>query len=205
MRKLLLTAFLIVTFCAVSSAQTETPRWELMGGATAYLAGGEFASLTTTSSTINPGQLPGEGFQIGLSRSIRSYFRVTGELNNVWGKELIAVEHLPVGGEYKTGSEFMALIAPEATYRKLKHADLFVHYVIGVAHAVDNQVPAVPNNSATTWIHGIGFGVDIKTGHRFAIRLIEADWITSHFPKQDFDAEDNWRYTTGVVFRFGKR
>src|ERR1700739_5011366 len=128
MPKLLLTAFLILFFCSISSAQTETPRWELMGGATAYLAGGEFASFTTTSNTVNPGQLPGEGIQIGMSRSIRSYFRITGEINSVWGKELLAVEHLPVGGQYKTGNEFMALVAPEATYRNLKHVDLFAHY-----------------------------------------------------------------------------
>lgn len=204
MRELLLTACSILVFWSFAGAQTDTPRWELMAGPTAYLAGGEFAALAPGGTFVNPGQLPGVGFQIGVSRSIRSYFRLTGEVNEVFGKELLAVGHLPVGGRYQTGSEFLALFAPEATVRKLKHVDLFAHYVIGFAHAVDNQTPATANNSATTWVHGVGFGVDLKTGHRIAIRLIEADWITSHFLKQDFDAEDNWRYTTGVVFRFGK-
>ena len=177
-----------------------------MGGYTTYLAGGEFASYLPNGETgQNPGQLPAEGFQAGLSRSIRSYFRVTGELNGVFGKEVLAVEHLPAGGEYKTGSQLMALFGPEATVRTQKHFDFFAHYLIGFSHGVDNQMPAVGNNSFTSWIYGIGFGMDWKVRPRVAVRLIEADWITSHFPKQDFNAEDNWRYTAGVVFRFGNR
>jgi len=204
MRKLLLTAFSSLIFCAVCSAQSATPQWELMGGYTSYLAGGEFSSVLANGGFSNPGQIPTEGFQVGLSRTIRSYFRVTGEINEVFGKEVLAVEHLPAGSSYQTGNEFMALFGPEATVRTLKRFDFYAHYLIGVAHAVDNQTPAVPNNTFTSWVEGIGVGADIKTGHRIAIRLIEMDWITSHFPKQDFDAEDNWRFTTGVVFRFGK-
>jgi hypothetical protein len=205
MRKLLLTAFSILLFSSVSAAQTDTPQWELMGGFTSYQAGGEFSSVTSNGGLKNPGQLPGEGFQIGLSRSVKSYFRLTGEVNAVFGKELVAVEHLPAGGEYKTGNEVLAVFAPEATIRNIKRVDFYFHYIVGLAHAVDNQVPAVPNGSQTTWIQGIGFGVDLRTTHRLAVRLLEVDWITSHFPKQDFDAEDDWRFTSGVVFRFGKR
>ena len=204
MYRVLLAACSLLVFCSGSPAQSVTPQWELMGGFTSYLAGGEFSSLFPNGGFKNPGQLPAEGFQVGVSRSVKSFFRLTGEVNDVFGKELVAVEHLPIGGEYKTGNEVVALFMPEATLRTLKHVDLFAHYEIGFAHAVDNQVPAVPNNKLTTWVQGFGIGVDLKTGHRIAIRLVEADWITTHFPKQDFDAEDNWRFSTGVVFRFGK-
>jgi hypothetical protein len=205
MHKPLVTVSLILIFASVSSAQTAAPRWELMGGFTEYLAGGEFAPyLPNGDIGLEPGQLPTEGFQVGLSRSIKSYFRVTGEFNGVFGKEAIAVEHLPSGGQYKTGSEFMALFGPEAVVRTQKRFDFFAHYLIGLSHGTDNQVPAVSDNTYTSWIYGIGFGVDLKTGHRFAIRLMEADWITSHFPKQDLNAEDNWRYSTGLVYRFGR-
>ncbi|MBZ5697042.1 MAG: hypothetical protein LAN18_00695 [Acidobacteriia bacterium] len=204
MRKLFLTACSIVIFSSVCFAQTATPRWELMGGYTTYLAGGEYASvLPDGSMAANPGQLPAKGFQIGLSRSIKSYFRVTGELNGLFGKEVVAVEHLPAGGQYKTGYEIMALFGPEATVRTLKHFDVFAHYLIGFSYGVDNQVPAVANNTFTSWVYGTGVGLDLKTRHRLAIRLLEADWIISHFPKQDFNAEDNWRFTSGVVYRFG--
>jgi hypothetical protein len=205
MKELLLTAFSILLFSPVSVAQSDIPQWELMAGFTNYQAGGEFASTTSNGGFKNPGQLAGEGFQIGVSRSLRSYFRLTGEVNTVFGKELVAVEHLPAGGEYKTGNAVLAVFAPEATIRNLKRIDFYFHYVVGLEHAVDNQVPAVPNGSQTTWIQGIGFGVDLRTNHRLAVRLLEADWLTSHFPKQDFDAEDNWRFTSGLVFRFGKR
>ena len=195
----------ILSLASVSSAQTATPRWELMGGYTHYLAGGEFANLDSTGAPIgNPGELPADGFQIGLSRSIKSYFRVTGEFNGLWGKEIITVGHLPYGGHYNTGSEYMALFGPEATVRTLSRFDFFGHYLIGFSHGTDNQAPAVANNTFTTWVYAIGFGVDLKTHHRFAIRLGEADWVISHFPTQDFNAEDNWRFTTGLVFRFGQ-
>ena len=175
-----------------------------MGGFTEYDAGGEFSPyLPSGQPGGQPGQLPTQGFQIGLSRSIRRYFRVTAEINEVFGKQALAVEHLPAGGHYNTGSQFLFMAGPEATYRSLKRVDLFSHFLIGLAHGVDNQVPAVSNNTFTSWNFGVGFGVDLKTGHRFAVRIVEADYIVSHFPKQDFDAEDNWRYSTGVVYRFG--
>ncbi len=204
MQKLLLTAISILILASIASAQDTRPRWELMGGFTEYDAGGEFAPLLANGSTgLEPGQLPTQGFQIGLSRSIRSYLRITGDINEVFGKEALAVEHLPPGGYYKTGSQFLFMAGPEATTHKFKRVDLFAHYLIGLAHAVDNQVPAVPNNAYTSWNFGIGFGVDLNAGRRFAVRIVEADWISSHFPKQDFDAEDNWRYSTGLVYRFG--
>ena len=204
MYKLLVTLCSILTYASVSTAQTTTPRWELMAGNTAYLVGGEFAPYMANGEIgPQPGEILTEGFQAGLSRSIKSYFRVTSEFNGVFGKGTIAVEHLPYGAQYKNGGEFMALFGPEATVRTQKQFDFFAHYLIGLAYGWDNQVPAVPNNTFTSWIYGMGVGVDLKTGHRLAIRLIEADWITSHFPKQDFDAEDNWRFTTGLVLRFG--
>jgi len=204
MHKAILAVLLCLVCASAAAAQSTTPRWELMGGFTEYVAGGEFSPYLPNGSTgPQPGQLPTQGFQIGLSRPIKSYFRITGEINEVFGKEALAVEHLPPGGQYKTGNQFLFMTGPEATVRTLKRVDLFAHFLIGLAHAVDNQTPAVPNNTYTSWNFGVGFGVDLKTGHRFAIRIVEADYITSHFPKQDFDAEDNWRYSTGVVYRFG--
>jgi hypothetical protein len=205
MRKHLLTICSILIFASVSSAQTAAPRWELMGGYTEYLAGGEFSTNPSAVETgSEPGQIPTEGFQVGLSRSIKSYFRVVGEFNGVFGKETLAVEHLPPGGQYNSGGEVMAMFGPEAVVRTQKRFDFFAHFLIGVAHAWDNQTPALSNDARNSWNFGMGFGVDLKTSHRFAIRILEADWITSHFPKQDFDAEDNWRYSTGLIYRFGQ-
>jgi hypothetical protein len=205
MHKALFTLFLILIFASLSSAQTAAPRWELLGGFTEYDAGGEFApSLPNGEPGGEPGQLATQGFQVGLARSFKNYFRMRADFIGVFGKQALSVEHLPPGGEYKTGSQFIGLFGPEAVLRKQKHFDFFTHYLIGFSHATDNQLPAVLNNTHTTWLYGIGFGIDLKTGHRLAIRLIDADWITSHFPKQDLNAQDNWRYTTGVVYRFGQ-
>jgi len=205
MRKHLLTICSILIFASVSSAQTAAPRWDLMGGFTEYLAGGEFSAyLPDGDLGPNPGQIPTEGFQVGLSRSVKSYFRVVGELNSVFGKQAIAVEHLPPGGQYNSGGEVMAMFGPEAVWRAPKRFDFFAHFLIGVAHAWDNQTPALSNDGRTSWNLGPGFGMDWRASHRFAVRIVEADWITSHFPKQDFDAEDNWRFSTGLVFHFGQ-
>ncbi len=185
---------LIAFGLATSLSAQSLPKWELYGGFSEYLAGGGI-----------PGefQLPTQGPQVEFDRVITSYFRVTGQFNAQFADHVVNIAPLPPGGKHVNSKELLGLFGPEATYRALKRFDIYGHYLIGVAYGRDNQVPVIPTATYTTWAYALGGGLDIKLGQRVSFRPIGFDWVTTHFPVNAPEAQDNWRLTTGFVFHFG--
>ncbi len=195
MNRILLTALIFFCLAANASAQS-IPKWELFGGYSEYLAGAGIAG---------EGQLPTNGVQADLARVVTSYFRVTGQFNAQFADHVVNIAPPPPpGGMHVNSKELLGLFGPEATYRGLARFDLFTHYLIGVAYGRDNEYPKIPTATYTTWAYALGAGVDLKLGRRVSARLIEGDWITTHYPVNSQEAQDNWRLTSGFVFHLGK-
>jgi hypothetical protein len=112
--------------------------------------------------------------------------------------------HPPPGGEHVNSKELLGLFGPEATYRSLKRFDIFGHFLAGLAYGRDNQFPVIPTATYTTWAYALGGGVELKLGRRVSARLIGFDWITTHFPVNSPEAQDNWRLTGGFMFHLGR-
>ncbi len=195
LKRILLTALIFFGLAANASAQS-IPKWELFGGYSEYLAGAGIAG---------EGQLPSHGVQTDLSRVVTSYFRVTGQFNAQFADHVVNIAPPPPpGGEHVNSKELLGLFGPEATYRRLKRFDVFAHYLIGFSYGRDNEYPKIPTATYTTWAYALGAGVDLKLGRRVSARLIEADWVTTHYPVNSPEAQDNWRLTSGFVFHLGK-
>ena len=196
MKKFLFLALLFFDLAAVVSAQDtpKIPKWELFGGYSEYLAGGGIAGEK---------QLPSNGVQVSVYRVVTNYFRIAGEFNAQFADHIVNIATLPPGGKHVNSKELLAVFGPEATYRGLKKFDIFGHYLIGVAYGRDNTDPITPTASDTTWIYGLGGGIDRKLGKRVSIRLLEFDWMSTHFPINKPEAQDDWRLATGFVFHFG--
>jgi len=193
LRKILLTGLLILGAASTAPAQ-QRPKWELYGGYSEYLAGAGIAGQ---------GQLPTNGVQVEFARVVTSYFRVTGQFNAQFADHVVNIAPLPPGGKHYNSKELLGLFGPEATYRVLKRFDIYGHFLIGPAYGRDNQVPVIPTATYTTWAYALGGGLDIKLGRRISFRPIGWDWITTHFPVNSPEAQDNWRLTAGFVFHFG--
>ncbi len=196
MKRFLLTGFFFFAMAAMASAQS-LPKWELYGGYSEDLAGAGVAGQK---------QLPTNGVQVEFDRVVTSYFRVTSQFNAQFADHVVNIAPPPppppVGG-YVNGKELLALFGPEATYRGMKRFDIFGHYLIGLAYGRENQVPVIPTATYTTWAYALGGGLDMKLGRRVSARLIGFDWITTHFPVNSPEAQDNWRLTGGFMFHFG--
>ena len=93
---------------------------------------------------------------------------------------------------------------PEATYLSLKRFDRFGHFLAGVFYGRENEFPKIPTATYTTWAYVLGGGVDMKISSRVSARLLGFDWITTHYPVNSPEAQDNCRLDTGFVFRLGK-
>jgi hypothetical protein len=194
LNRIVLLSLLLLGLASRASAQN-IPQWELYGGYSEDLAGGGIPG---------EGQLPTNGVQVEVDRVVTSYFRVTGQFNAQFADHVVNIgPPPPPGGEHVNSKELLGLFGPEATYRGFKKFDIFAHYLIGVAYGRDNQYPKIPTATYTTWAYALGAGVDLKLSRRVSVRLLGFDWITTHFPVNSPEAQDNWRITGGFVFHLG--
>ena len=84
------------------------------------------------------------------------------------------------------------LFGPTVSYRKPKLTP-FAHLLLGDSHVSGGG--ASDNAFATA----LGGGADWNVTPRVAVRLIQADWLQTHFAS---DTQNNGRFSFGVVFRF---
>ena len=195
MNRILFTALLLLGLAARASAQG-LPKWELYGGYSEDLAGAGIAGQK---------QLPTNGAQVEFDRVVTSYFRITSQFNAQFADHVVNIAPPPPpGGEHVNSKELLGLFGPEATYRGLKKFDIFGHFLAGLAYGRDNQFPVIPTATYTTWAYALGGGVEMKLGRRVSARLLGFDWITTHFPVNSPEAQDNWRLTTGFMFHLGR-
>jgi hypothetical protein len=194
LKPIILTALLLLGITASASAQ-DLPKWELYGGYAEDLA----------ESGTGLGQFPSNGVQVELARVVTSYFRVTSQFNAQFADNLVIIAPPPPpGGKHVNSKELLGLFGPEATYRRLHRFDIYGHFLIGLAYGRDNEFPKIPTATYTTWAYAVGCGADLKINRRVSARLLGFDWITTHFPVNAPEAQDNWRLTGGFVFHLGK-
>ena len=192
-------AALLVLGTAASASAQDLPKYEIFGGYATDLAG---------AGVAGQGELPTHGVQAEFDRVVTSYFRVTAQFNAQFANHVVNLGPPPpqfapppfYAGSYINGKELLGLFGPEATYRGFKRFDLYAHYVIGVAYGRQNQVPIIPTQHYLTWAYGIGSGVELKLGRRVSARLVGVDWITTHFPVNQPNTQDNWRISSGFLF-----
>jgi outer membrane protein OmpA-like peptidoglycan-associated protein/opacity protein-like surface antigen len=124
----------------------------------------------------------------------------------------------PAGSETLNagGSVYTFMVGPRLSYRKYEKFTPYAQVLAGVVHASSVTVSGctgdpscTPIGSDTTFAAMAGVGFDINISHRVALRLLEADFLLTHF-QDPISAtglsrgwQDNTRLSTGIVFRFG--
>lgn len=193
MKRILLMVLVLLGVAAASPAQ-DLPKWELYGG---------YAQDLTGAGIAGEKQLRTNGTQVEFDRVVTSYFRVTSQFNAQFADHVVNIAPPPPpGGEHVNSKELLGLFGPEATYRGLRKFDIYGHFLIGLAYGRDNEFPQIPTAAYTTWAYAVGGGLEMKLGQRVSARLIGFDWITTHFPVNAPEAQDNWRLTGGFMFHF---
>lgn len=185
----------IVLLAVVATARAQDlPKWELYGG---------YAEDLTGAGIAGEKQLRTNGTQVEFDRVVTSYFRITSQFNAQFADHVVNIAPPPPpGGEHVNSKELIGLFGPEATYRGLKKWDIYGHFLIGFAYGRDNEFPKIPTATYTTWIYALGGGLERKLGPHVSARLVGFDWMTTHFPVNAPEAQDNWRITAGFMFHF---
>ena len=175
MRKFLVLLPLLIL--PVSAWAQDVPRYQVFGGYSNLAA-----NVTTSSIDMN-----------GVNGSFQE------NLNSWLGGALDISGHFGTENGYHVNTE-SAMYGPVFSYRKSKSVTPFVHGLLGAVRGSPDYLGI----SKGEYRFGtyLGGGVDLKIGPGVALRLIQADYLFTHFSNI---RQDNFRISAGIVLNFGKR
>jgi hypothetical protein len=106
-------------------------------------------------------------------------------------------------GGYYTGNGFRAgifsyLFGPRINLRGHGRVTPFAQVLFGGARSIDNS----PLNA---FAMAAGGGVEFKISEHFAIRPAQAEYLLTKFMDATSNRQNSFRYSAGIVFRFGAR
>lgn len=172
MRKLFILAALILFVAAPAMAQ-ETPAAELFGG---Y----EYLHL-------NPGGTGCHGFGANVAYNVNNWLGAVGDLG------VCKETGLPAG---VSAHDINYLFGPRLSYRSYGSLVPFAQVLFGGQHAAGG------NLAFDSFAMTIGGGADYKFSEHLSIRIIQAEYLYTHFGGQ---RQNNARVEAGIVYRWGTR
>jgi outer membrane protein OmpA-like peptidoglycan-associated protein len=114
------------------------------------------------------------------------------------------------------GNAFTALFGPRLSWRDRDRLTPFIQVLAGFARTDDVQLigcgaaiyACIPLQEETAFAMTAGGGLDYKLNHRFALRLIQAEYLLTRFKDPtsatgDKGWQGNARLSAGIVLRFG--
>ncbi len=154
---------------------------------------------------VNPGQgISGVNLHGGsgqLSYNVTNSFGIVADLGGYRVSETITT---PGGPITANGNIFTYLFGPRFTYRG-ERVQPFAQALFGGARAGASALGTSASENA--FAAALGGGVDVKVNDWFAVRPVQAEYLLSRFigASGSNESQHNFRYSAGVVFRFGKR
>ena len=178
-RKILLTSCLLVLMAPEAMAQ-QMPKFELFGGYGYVRPEGGQASLA--------------GWHASFAGNMNNWFGVVGEFSGQYGSQTLSVAGPSAQTiEVEADVEFFSFgFGPRLTYRT-ESVSPFVHALFGMARG--NWEGLGKETSVGTVVGG---GFEVKLAEHIGFRIIQADYVLTHFGAR----EKNFRLASGFTFSF---
>jgi opacity protein-like surface antigen len=108
-----------------------------------------------------------------------------------------------IGGVSADANLYTYLFGPRFSYRKHERVTPFAQALFGGAHASSS---ALGTGSSNAFAMTLGGGVDVKASEHVAIRLGQVEYLMTRFKETSASrqTQNNLRFSTGIVFRFGR-
>ncbi|MBI2683595.1 MAG: hypothetical protein HYX26_10365 [Acidobacteriales bacterium] len=178
MKRLIAVVFTFAVLACASFAQ-DVPKSEIFAGYS-YLR-------------ANPGGGVGgqnfNGFDTSAAFNVNRYFGLEGDFNGSFGRDL--------GGTGLNSDLYTYEFGPRFTLRRDRF-NVFTHALFGGAH-VNNRLAGI-STSDNAFAMTFGGGLDLNLAKHFAWRLAQTDY---QFTRFGGDSQNHFRYSTGILFRFG--
>jgi hypothetical protein len=187
----------------LSAQETQTPRVEVFGG---YA----FARIDDTQGPTQR-HIDQNGWNASVAVNITKYLGVVSDFGGYYGTHrLPTITQIvclpcppPTPNPFGAATKFHTyMFGPQASFR-FQSVTPFVHGLFGGAHESGKIVPTLPFGSSSNsgFAYALGGGMDITFSRHFAYRG-QADYMRFSVIKFQ-PKENNVRFSTGVVLRFG--
>jgi peptidoglycan-associated lipoprotein len=137
------------------------------------------------------------GGEASFAYPVSHSFSVVGEAGAVTAGNVdstgldLTLSHYLAGGRY--------------SLRRFSRFTPFAQILIGVAHASGDLAPdQLHIGSSTAFAMAAGGGLDLNLTHHVAVRLFQTDYLLTLLNNRVNDHQNNFRFSTGIVFHFGK-
>ena len=176
MKKLLLIGVLIFT-CGSLFAQDDYPKAEVFGG---------FSLLNTDMGGMWSKRFSFYGFQANGAYNLDNKFGIEADFGAQFKSEQGVTVHM-----------YEFLFGPRFAMRRDK-ATMFVHALFGGKNI------GAEGESTNGFAMGFGGGVDVNVNDRFAVRVVQFDWIPTRFTENGEETlwiKDTIRFGFGIVIK----
>jgi opacity protein-like surface antigen len=188
---ILLLATFALTLSAPARAQ-DTPRWEIFAGYT-YAR----ASIVVSGAPFNM-----NGGSGSIAYNLSNWFGLVGDVG--------VIHQGKVAGNPLSLTVTTYDFGPRLSWRNRTHLTPFVQILIGGGHpggtlyTTSLGTGLAPLGTSNDFNFTAGGGLDWKVSHRFSIRLAQAEYLHTQFLNAHDNSQGSFRFSTGVVFSFGK-
>ncbi len=177
-RKIMMSVCLLFSLSAIASAQ-DAPKVEIYGG---------YSALFTEDITLH-------GFQASVAGNLNNWFGLVAEFGGAYDTDT-------QGSGLKVKSTvYTYLFGPRFSRRGGGRVTPFAHALFGGVRG-RGEIEGLGMNRVETangFGMALGGGVDVKLSERFALRVIQADYLLT---RVDGETTNNARVSAGVVIRF---
>ena len=89
--------------------------------------------------------------------------------------------------------------------RRFQRFTPFAQLLLGAAHASGSLAPGqIGLGSSTAFAMTVGGGLDVNLARHVAFRVFQTDYLLTLLPNGTNDRQNNFRFSTGIVFRLGE-
>jgi opacity protein-like surface antigen len=189
-----LTGFLFLAALAATPATAqETPKFDVSAGYS-FVAGNQ----VVTSQSINLNGASGS-----VSYNYNRFLGLVFDLGTYYNGN--------VASTGRTLSVTTYLFGPRFSYRKNEKVTPFGQVLLGGGYAGGTLYTtslgggAAPLGAQNSFAMTAGGGLDWNAHPRIAVRLFQAEYLRTQFNNGINSNQNNFRFSAGVVFHFGKR
>jgi hypothetical protein len=192
---------------AVAASAQNAPRAEVFGGYSYMWVRG----YANTASLLDPNAASSQqssvafpsfgsnGWIGSVNISATRWLGVVAEVSGLYATPTKTIAGIPVTVGMR---EHHYLFGPRFSLRRGRWTP-FAHALFGMAHTsllIGGPGLSVPVSVVeTTFATAVGGGVDVRAYRSVAVRLVQADWLTTRFVGSH---QNNIRLSAGLVFRF---
>jgi outer membrane immunogenic protein len=161
------------------------------------------AEVAVTYAWVHTNAPPGGCGCFSMNGANGSFaYRLTSSISVVGEAGAVTAGNVDATGLDLTLADYLA--GARYSVRHFPRLTPFAQVLLGDAHASGGLSPgSLGIGSSNSFAMTAGGGLDVTLTHHFALRVFQTDYYLTLLPNRDDDHQNNFRFSAGIVYRFG--